>query len=169
MGNHNLRKKHGITAQYTTTMDSATALIITILLDFTVANAATAATPNVVGVDSMNGSFLRGDRRVLKLGDENKSGLVIIAVIMGILLLVFTIRMKFFMGEYVPDNTPAPTVTQKKASSSPKKSSTNGSSKKKGNKVGPTSSETKKKKKKNKSSSSSTKKTKPSKGLSDNV
>merc|ERR1711907_450484 len=131
----------GITAQYTTTMDSATALIITILLDFAVANAATAATPNVVGVDSMNGSFLRGDRRVLKLGDENKSGLVIIAVIMGILLLVFTIRMKFFMGEYVPDNPPAPTVsTQKKAASSPKKSSsTNGSKKKKGSKVGPTS------------------------------
>merc|ERR1711907_248104 len=156
-------------AQYTTTMDSATALIITILLDFAVANAATAATPNVVGVDSMNGSFLRGDRRVLKLGDENKSGLVIIAVIMGILLLVFTIRMKFFMGEYVPDNTPAPTVsTQKKAASSPKKSSSTNGSKKKGSKVGPTSSETKKKTKK-KSSSSSTKKSKPSKGLSDNV
>merc|ERR1712224_483674 len=154
------------------TMDSATALIITILLDFAVANAATAATTDSVnaGVGSTNNNnFLRG-RRVLKLGDENKSGLVIIGVIMGILLLVFTIRMKFFMGEYVPDNTPAPTVTQKKPSSSPKKSSSstnNGSSKKKGNKVGPTSSETKKKKKK-KSSSSSTKKSKPSKGLSDN-
>merc|ERR1711907_274709 len=127
-----------------------------------------AATTSDSGGDSItNNNYLRHSRRVLKLGDENKSGLVIIGVIMGILLLVFTIRMKFFMGEYVPDNTPAPTVTQKKASS-PKKSSSKNGSKKKGNKVGPASSETKKKKKK-KSSSSSTKKTKPSKGLSDNV
>merc|ERR1711907_669280 len=96
-----------------------------ILLDLAVANTATAAA-TIGDVDSMNSNnySLRGSRRVLKLGDENKSGLVIIAVIMGILLLVFSIRIKFFMGEYVPDNPPAPTVsTQKKAASSPKKSS----------------------------------------------